>query len=168
MSLLYAHALLVDDDIETAQSIIDALVDRELRVDHVTGWEEGLELFRIAAYELVIADYKLPGSKHGLELLVQMKMLLPSTRLVLISGEFGPNAEKLAASATLIDDFVSKGRSTLIPDLAEHVEEAVARSEQATDWRAFGSGYLADPERDFPELARIDAALRADIERPRA
>jgi DNA-binding response OmpR family regulator len=165
MSLLAAATLLVEDDLETARSIIDALNDRGHLVDHAETWEEGLALFRVAGHELVIADYKLPGSEHGLQLLVKMRMLLPSTRLVLISGEFGPNAERLAGSAQFIDAFISKGSANLVSDLARHIDEAVKRADQATDWQAFGIGYLADPERDFPELARIDDALRADIER---
>jgi ActR/RegA family two-component response regulator len=168
MSLLAASTLLVEDDLETARSVIDALTDRGHLIDHAETWEDGLALFRVAGHELVIADYKLPGSEHGLQLLVKMRMLLPSTRLVLISGEFGPNAERLAASADFIDAFISKGSASLIADLAGHIEQAVERADKPTDWQAFGAGYLADPERDFPELARIDEALRADIERRRA
>jgi DNA-binding response OmpR family regulator len=165
VSLLAPATLLVEDDVETARSILDALRDRGHLVDHAESWEDGLALFRVAGHELVIADYKLPGSEHGLQLLVKMRMLLPATRLVLISGEFGPNAERLAASADFIDAFISKGSATLVADLAAHVERAVERADQSTDWQAFGAGYLADPERDFPELARIDEALRADVER---
>jgi ActR/RegA family two-component response regulator len=164
VSALTAATLLVEDDSELAESIVDAFGDRGYLIDKAATWEEGLGEFRVGAYELVIADYKLPGSKHGLQLLVQMKMLLPCTRLVLISGEFGPIAQKLAAATSVIDAFLSKGPS-LIEDLTGHVEAAASRADAVTDWKVFGSGYLADVTRDYPEVERIDAALTAHIAR---
>jgi ActR/RegA family two-component response regulator len=67
VSLLAAATLLVEDDVEAARSILDALRDRGHLVDHAESWDEGLGLFRVAGHEFVIADYKLPGSEHGLQ-----------------------------------------------------------------------------------------------------
>src|SRR5688572_19887940 len=96
-------ALLVEDNDAFAEELEAALNDRGLRIDRASGWEEGLELFRVNGYELVIADYNLPDTEHGLELLAQIKMLIPSSRLVLISGALTPAAERSLADIGLLD-----------------------------------------------------------------
>ena len=55
-------------------------------MDHAFGWQEALELFRVNGYELVVADYNLPDTQHGLQLLARMKLLVPTSKLILISG----------------------------------------------------------------------------------
>ncbi len=157
--------LLVEDDEEFGEALVAALGDRGLHLDWATGWEEGLELFRVNGYELVIADYNLPKTQHGLQLLARMKMLLPSSTLILISGALTPGAERTLSDTSLIDAYYSKADSNLVNRLAEHSEASDKDAHKATDWQAFAAGYIADLDRDFPEIARIDALLRADIER---
>ena len=83
-------SLLVEDDDAFASELVSALADRGLELDRASTWEEGLELFRVNGYELVIADYNLPDTEHGLKLLASMKSAMPSSHLVLISGGYPP------------------------------------------------------------------------------
>jgi CheY-like chemotaxis protein len=158
-------ALLVEDNDAFARELEAALHDRGLRIDRASGWDEGLELFRVNGYELVIADYNLPDTDHGLELLAQIKMLIPSSRLVLISGALTPGAERSLDDVSLLDAYYSKSDANLTVRLSEHVEQAARDAKNSTDWQAFATGYIADLDRDHPEVRKIDEILRADLER---
>lgn len=158
-------ALLVEDNVAFADGLEAALRDRGLTIDRAGDWEEGLELFRVNGYELVIADYNLPKTEMGLRLLARMKMLIPSSRLVLISGALTPGAERSLADVDLIDAYVSKRDGNLTAILAEFIERADKDAARATNWKAFGAGYIADLDRDFPQVTKIDELLRADLER---
>jgi ActR/RegA family two-component response regulator len=156
---------LVEDDEAFGASLRSALAARGYDTDLATTWDDGLAAFRTGGHELVIADYNLPGSAHGLRLLAAAKLLVPSSHLVLISGALSPAAEELARSTSLISFF--RKTPALAGELLPLVVEAAARANEPTDWRAFASGYIADLDRDFPEVGRVDEALRKDID-PRA
>src|SRR4051794_31967806 len=119
-----AAALLVEDNEEFAQDLRAALTDRGLGIDWAQSWEDGLGLFRVNAYELVVADYNLPDTELGLKLLAQMKVLSPTSKLILISGALTPGAERALAEVPLIDAYYSKADGNLIRQIAEHVEHA--------------------------------------------
>ena len=86
-------SLLVEDREDFATELVAALEDRGLAIDWAPTWQEGLDLFRVNGYQLVVADYNLPDTEHGLKLLARAKELMPSVRLVLISGPY-PGAER--------------------------------------------------------------------------
>lgn len=154
--------LLVEDDEAFGASLRSALAARGYPTDLATTWDDGLAAFRTGGHELVVADYNLPGSSHGLRLLAAAKLLVPSSRLVLISGALSPAAETLAESTSLITFF--RKTPKLASELLPLVEAAARRATEPTDWQAFATGYVADLDRDFPEVRQIDEALRKDID----
>jgi DNA-binding NtrC family response regulator len=158
-----ASTLLVEDNDGLAMSLVSAFNDHNLNIERAQSWEEGLRSFRAAGHELVIADYNLPGSEHGLLLLLQVKQLLPSTRLVLISGALSQQAERALKPPGLIDAYFRK-HVGLADDLLPWITDAFERAHQPTDWRRFASGHLSDPDEQRAEVQRIDSILRADIE----
>src|SRR4051812_25498726 len=105
---LTATALLVEDENDVAQSYIARFEEEGLRLDWAASWHAALAMFRVAGYPLVIADYNLPDSKHGLQLLLAMKRLAPHSRLILISGAMSPRAEALATGIDFIAGFYPK------------------------------------------------------------
>lgn len=155
--------LLVEDDDKLADTLCNAFREANVRVEHARDWQSGLELFRAGGHELVIADYNLPGSEHGLLLLLQVKVLMPSTRIVLISGALTPQAEAELEPLNIIDAYFSKD-SILVSRLLPWVEEAHDRAAELTDWQRFADGHLSDPAVQRAEVARIDAILRASVE----
>src|SRR4051794_6393673 len=106
---LAATTLLVEDEKEVSDSYMRSFEDEGLRVDLASTWEDALAMFRIAGYDLVIADYNLKGSQHGLQLLRAMKRMVPHSRLILISGAMSPRAEQLAKTIDFVDGFYPKG-----------------------------------------------------------
>jgi DNA-binding NtrC family response regulator len=156
--------LLVEDNDGLAESLVAAFSDQGLGIDRARDWDDGLKRFRICGHELVIADYNLPGSEHGLLLLLEVKQLLPSTRLVLISGALSQQAARALEPPGLIDAYFRKGLD-LAGELLPWVIDAFKRTSQPTDWQRFAAGHLSDPDAQRAEVQRIDAILRADVDR---
>lgn len=158
--------LLVEDDEGVIDSYKRTFEADGIALDVAETWDEALALFRVAGHRLVIADYNLPGDAHGLRLLVEMKLLLPSTELILISGALSRPAEELARKVEVIDHFYPK-TSDLPDTLIEHAKTAIARADKDTDWHRVGQEYLTPAEAVDAALAEIDHALRADVARGR-
>ena len=162
--MLAATTLLVEDDAAVADTYIKRFDEEGLRLDWANTWDDALAMLRVAGYPLVIADYNLPGSKHGLQLLLAMKRLAPHSRLILISGAMSPRAENLANTIEFLDGFYAKrvGVGDILLREALHVAD---HEDRPTDWRGFAAGYLADPRSYQDELDKIDAALSTDVTR---
>lgn len=155
--------LLVEDDDDLAETLVNVFQEKGVPVERARDWDQGLGLFRAGGHELVIADYNLPGSDHGLLLLLQVKVLMPSTRLVLISGALTEQAELELAPLGLIDAYFRKG-SELAQELLPWVLDSARRAGQPTDWQNFAEGHLSEPATHRAEVARIDAILRASVQ----
>lgn len=154
--------LLVEDDPIVVESYLRSFAVDGIEVDVAENWDDALGLFRVVGHRLVIADYNLPGDDHGLKLLVEMKLLVPSAELILISGALSESAEELAARIPLIDRFYPKTEA--LPEiLVEHARAALERTDEETDWRKVGEKYLTPAEVVDSSVAEIDDALRADV-----
>lgn len=158
--------LLVEDDPDVIASYRKLFERKGVALDVAETWDEALALFRVVGHRLVIADYNLPGDEHGLRLLVQMKLLVPSSEFILISGALSRDAEELARQVKLIDEFFPK-TSTLATTLAERALAAQERADDPTDWQKVGQEYLTPQDAVDAALAEIDDALRADVKRGR-
>lgn len=162
--MLAATTLLVEDETEVADTYIQRFRDDGLRLDWASTWDDALAMFRVAGHPLVIADYNLPGSKHGLQLLVAMKRLVPYSKLILISGAMSPRAENLAKTVEFLDGFYPK-RVGVGDVLLREALQVADRAHEPSSWRDFATGYLADPRSYQDELDQIDAALKTDVAR---
>jgi len=157
-----AATLLIDDDVGFSTSTKHLFHERGIALDWAQSWDEGLGLFRVGLHELVIADYNLPGSSHGLRLLAKIKPLRPSSKLILISGALTSRAAKIVKETTLVDDYLEKTAS--LPDtLVELAQKAAGRAQESTDWPAAAGAYLAGSTVYEDDIKRIDAALQGEI-----
>lgn len=162
--MLAATTLLVEDEKDVAESYSARFEEEGLRLDWAPTWNEAIAMFRVAGHPLVIADYNLPDSKHGLQLLLTMKRLVPHSRLILISGAMSPAAEQLATTIEFLDGFYPK-RLGLGDILLQEARQIADHAADRSDWRAFANGYLTDPRSYQDEIDRIDAALSTDVAR---
>lgn len=153
------HTLFVDDD----PGVCDTVRRRAERkgvegLVIVNSWEEGLARFFALAPRLVIADYNLPGSEHGLKLLWRIRRLEPSVRIVLFTGELNePQVDRLNAM-NVIDRALLKGTDGLRA-VIEEILAAQTRQEERTDWQAFGQAFVATLDIDDDSLTRLDGEL---------
>ena len=105
------------DELPRVLFIEDNPIDAEI-VRHVLGnagvaavetartAEEGLRLFRIAEWDLVLLDYRLPGSS-GLEALARLREIDPDVPAIVLTGSGG---EEVAADAIRLgaDEYLKK------------------------------------------------------------
>ena len=157
-----AATLLIDDEETVLLSIKGLFRQRNLGIDVATSWDQGLGLFRVGLHELVIADYNLKDSKHGLTLLDSARALNPSTQLVLISGWVSEETAQEAKAAGFFDAFYPK-TSELPATLANLAADAEVRMSTPTRWKRHARARLTQRRRDPEELARIDDILRSQV-----
>lgn len=154
--------MFIEDHEAYAQSVLRLVADAGLKIDWVDSYEKGVEHFRVGSYELVIADYNLVGSKHGLKLLAEIKKLRPSARLVLISGQFRGDVTETVSRAAFIDDFFVKNDDAPEKLLTE-IQAAAKRAMEPTDWKQVAAAQLDKSSIDDEALENIDRALRAEL-----
>jgi len=157
--------LIIDDDVDLLDTWTRLAKTKDLEVTTASGWDEGLALFHILSPDLVIADYNLPGSAHGLQLLSEIRRLRPSVRLVLISGAVETSRLDELEALNIVDRVLSKGDSaTATSVILEEIASAAAQSRLPTDWRTFAEASLAAASSDNNALDQIDLLLTASIE----
>lgn len=157
-------ALLIDDDAGVLEMIENAASAMGLDLMTASTWEEGLALFHILSPDVVVADYNLPGSRHGLHLLSEIKQLRPSVRVILISGVVGPDDLERVVELGVVDRVLSKGSSIeTTRALLEEAEAAGARASQATDWAGFARSFLDARAIPAETLDELDSYLRSQV-----
>ena len=162
MRLLSPSTLIIDDDEDILNSVrrLSRAVGHEVLI--AATWKEGLALFHALSPDLVIADYNLPGSQHGLKLLAEIRSVRPSVRLILISGIVEPNSLTMAASLAVVDRVLSKGDSTATLEvLLEEIGRAAEGARRTTDWRAVARAHVSASNLDQQEFERIDALFES-------
>ncbi len=99
--------LIVDDEKDMLQLLKRSLEpDLDCKVDTVTSAEAALALLSGEAYDLVLADIKMPGM-NGLELLDQIKRDTPDLTVVMMTA-FGDIETAVAAMKSGAYDFIVK------------------------------------------------------------
>ena len=90
------HILIVEDELGVAQPLkraLDLSPNKLYRVEICSSGEDALERLRSKHYDLLISDYRLPGT-DGLEMLEQARMIHPDILSVLITAYGSPDVEE--------------------------------------------------------------------------
>jgi CheY-like chemotaxis protein len=154
------YALLVDDDVELLESAKGAVQAYGLELMTASTWEDGLAKFQAMSPNLVIADYNLPGSRRGLDLLFEIASLQPSVRLVLFSAYLRDEDVRTVEDLPFVHrafrktDAVATARAIL-----DEVRTAADASKQPTDWAAFGQAAEKTETVSVEALQRLDEFL---------
>src|ERR1051325_3351670 len=88
-SALDPHILLVDDNRDGLLVRRSLLEEAGWRVQVAHDGEEGLNLFKSSAFDVVITDYRMP-SMNGVELIRLIRAHEPCARVILLSGFVDP------------------------------------------------------------------------------
>lgn len=156
-----SYALLIDDD--------DGIRDSLARVADVSGltlltaasWDEGLAMYQVHAPQLVIADWNLPGSRHGLQLLAEIRRLSPSVRLILLSAYIAPEDVDSIEALGLVDRAIAKASAAgTTEQLLSEIQDARDRALSPTDWPAYARAYRFAKAVDQSEIDSLDAKLK--------
>ena len=158
-----AQVLLIDDNEKFSNTIQVSFTMNGITLERAATWEEGVSKFRTGLHELVIADYNLPGSPHGLQLLAEIKPLRPSSELILISGAITSVPEDKIKISGLVDDYIPK-TARLAKVLLERARIAIERADTHSDWNAIAQAHISGSEVDKAKLEEIDKLLRQDVD----
>ena len=113
-----ANILIVEDE-PTIRDLICEILDANHTCHAVRTAEEGLALLAATAFDIAVADVKLPGM-DGDEFLRAARRMFPALRVILISGGYG--YDELAYEEDGAFGFLLK------PFRAEDLEALVARA----------------------------------------
>jgi DNA-binding NtrC family response regulator len=155
-------ALVVDDDVELLESITSLASTAGLQVSAASTWDEGLIAFQALSPSVVVADYNMPGSRHGLRLLLEMARLRPSVRLVLMSAYLNEDDLSEVRKFEFIDaafrkiDPVTTARAIL-----EEIRRANEASQVSTDWVALAKAAMSTRNVSEDDMEKLDDFLRA-------
>jgi DNA-binding NtrC family response regulator len=163
-----APALLIDDDVQLLETVQRNAEEEQLALDIADSWDRGLALFQARAPDLVIADYNLPGSAYGLQLLLEVKRLRPAVRVVLISGVVDPEELDRVEQLGLVDRVMSKGSAIeTTKELLNEIREANNAQTQPTDWPVAARSLVERLKLDKKAIDELDDRLRTGSERGR-
>lgn len=159
-------ALVVDDDLALLKSVQSTAEIADLDLVVADNWDLGLALFQVLNPALVIADYNMPNSRHGLQLLVQMRRLAPAVRVVLISGYLSENDLAKVRALDLVDDVMTKGTAVeSARSIVDQVGEASSPADTGTEWHEYARGYIRMKSISDTALDELDAMLAGRVER---
>ena len=152
-----ALALLVNDDQQLVASVAASAGTSGLDLITATSWDEGLALFHVLSPELVIADYNMPGSRMGLQLLAEIRRLRPSVRLVLVSGYLDAQDMTQVATLDLVDRTLTKGSAVETAQaILGEIRTASESAPGPTDWPAFARAYVQAARVSDESIAQLD------------
>ena len=155
-------ALLIDDDLPLLESIRRAADLNELVLETAATWDEGLGLFHVLGPSVVIADYHMPNSRNGLQLLAEIKRLRPSIRVVLVSAYInGEDVERIEA-LNIVDRALRKIDPQTIEKILDEIRCANRNDDSHTDWVAFANARVRAAKASYEELDRLDEFFRSN------
>ncbi len=157
-------ALLVDDEQQLMASIAGSARAAKLDLVCAASWDEGLALFHVLSPQLVIADYNMPGSRMGLQLLVEIRRLRPSVRLVLVSGYLDTEDMAKIAALDLVDETYTKGSSVETAQaIIGEIQKASELATSPTDWVEFARAYVHAARVSDEEIEQLDEVLAVKL-----
>ena len=156
-----AYSLLIDDETALLESVERTASLAGLETLTAASWEEGLRLFHIHSPDLVIADYNLPGSRHGLQLLAEIRRLRPSVRVVLLSAYVDEQDVGEIEALGIVDRALSKVSSgDSMQAILDELRDAATRAGDPTDWKSFAEAHQRADSVDQQAFDELDRRLK--------
>lgn len=124
-------ALVIDDDVSTLQLMRFQLESEGFEVSTAENGKHALEFVKETNFDIILTDLQLPDL-GGIEIVKQIKEVLPETEIIMITG-FG-STEK-AIEATKAGAFYYIEKPVDFDELLILIEKAIERKQQAAEIR---------------------------------
>lgn len=115
--------LVIDDDVELAESLKELLNVKGFQVDVAYNGSEGIYLHKQSPYEMIITDIIMPVM-DGLEVVMWVKENSPATKLVVVSGggyfhsqDYLLMAKRLGANCVLQKPYIFEDLNSAIDNM---------------------------------------------------
>ncbi len=151
------HILLIEDDLETAQTIEQGLAVHQYRCEHTTSGGDGLALALQNDYDLIIIDRMLPVM-DGLSIVAKLRDEGLATPLLLLSA-LGEVDERVAGLNAGADDYLAKPFA--MSELIARIEALLRRGSQQSQTSAYRVG---DLQLDLLSREVIRAGQKIDLQ----
>ena len=114
------RVLIVDDEVELVQALVERLDLRGIAAVGVNSGAEALERLQSDTFDVLLLDVKMPGM-GGLEVIREVKLLMPELQVVLLSGH---SALESATEGIRLGAFEYLIKPVNIDDLCNILREA--------------------------------------------
>lgn len=151
-------ALFIDDDVELLESMARMARLEGLELETASSWDEGLISFHVTAPNLVIADYNMPGSRHGLQLMAEIRQTEPEVRLILISGYLDEEDMDAVTKLGVVDLALVKGPSSMQERLLAEIRAAAENPDEAT-WPEMAEAHVKAAKISEEAMNKLDVIL---------
>lgn len=156
------RVLLVDDD-ESVESDARAIKTHGVDCDFCQDRQVALDLFQVNHYDVVVSDFKLPGTDHGLKLLVKMRSVKPSTKIILISAYVNKKHEPQLKSVSGLLKLFQKPFDP--KELADTIIKALSEiPENQTNWEEVALATIEQGTMSLEDIHKINRELLREIE----
>jgi putative nucleotidyltransferase with HDIG domain len=152
------HVLVVDDDASFAQTVVDALADRDIEAIAVSDPREALGKVRRHPFAVAVVDLIMP-EMDGLELARELRRASPATEVVMLTGHADMHSA-IEGIRNELFDYLQKD-SLQSARLRRAVRAAIARSELRAENRRLVGG-LQETTRKLQVLGEVTARLAAE------
>jgi DNA-binding response OmpR family regulator len=98
-----ARILVIDDNREVVEILAAHLREAGYRVSGALTGDEGLEDFTRARQDLILLDISLPGEMNGIELLRRLRVVDPSAKVIMVTGNTDPALAREALELGALD-----------------------------------------------------------------
>lgn len=124
-----SQVLIIEDEIQTAAPVKEALQLEGISADIAPDGETGLKMLDKGMYDLVLLDLKMPGMT-GEEVLSQIRKTNPFVDVIIYTNysEFA-DIKKLANIG--IDGYINKGPNADLSELLEKIKKTLAPLDDA-------------------------------------
>ena len=122
--------LLVDDEASIRRALRPTLAELGFQVTEASRGEEGIQLLRAGAFDIVLLDINMPGI-GGMAALKRMRSMQPRLPVLILSVR-DEEAEKVAALELGADDYVTKPFSTR--ELIARIRATVRRTQEPSQF----------------------------------
>lgn len=159
--------MIIDDEKSIVESLIDALEVRDISARGYTDPQEAIESFRANPTDVVVVDYRLPGTMTGVNVIAELQKFRPYTQFILISGWISEDLTEETLSEHLRKILLAKQyfQKPVDPNkLATAIRNALVSVEEvSSEWKAIAQQYTEQSNVTHDQVREINEKIKEHL-----